>query len=240
VSTVSAATGPAAAEQPGQWSQLHTMLAAAAAVDTAGRLGILDRLQQTPATAGEIAQHCATAPDLTDLLLDALDALNVVQRSDDGRYTTTSAAQWLSTLGAGWSRLAGRCRPRGWAAGSGFTPATCSPLSCRIPGYDLIILGNVCHLFSPDTNRALLRRLRPALRDGGTLAIVDALPSAEPGERRPVEPVLPGLAHAHVRRCGVPAARLRQLGRGDRVRLGHGDVPVPNTPAGADQLSPAG
>jgi SAM-dependent methyltransferase len=43
--------------------------------------------------------------------------------------------------------------------------------------YDLVLLGNVCHLFDPARNAALLRRLRPTLRPGGTLAIVDVLPS---------------------------------------------------------------
>jgi SAM-dependent methyltransferase len=50
--------------------------------------------------------------------------------------------------------------------------------------FDMIILGNICHLFGPDTNRALLRRLRPALRPAGTLAIVDALPSGDPAQRQ--------------------------------------------------------
>lgn len=49
--------------------------------------------------------------------------------------------------------------------------------------YDLILLGNVCHLFDAETNRALLDRLRPALRAGGRLAIVDTLPSDEPEVR---------------------------------------------------------
>ena len=51
-------------------------------------------------------------------------------------------------------------------------------------GYDLVLLANVCHLFDADTNRALLRRLRRVLRPGGTLAVVDALPSGDPDERR--------------------------------------------------------
>lgn len=50
--------------------------------------------------------------------------------------------------------------------------------------YDLILLGNVCHLFDPDTNRRLLARLRPALRPGGRLAILDALPSEDPDQHR--------------------------------------------------------
>jgi SAM-dependent methyltransferase len=43
--------------------------------------------------------------------------------------------------------------------------------------YDLAIAGNLCHLFDEATNRRLLRRLFDALRPGGTLAILDALPN---------------------------------------------------------------
>lgn len=53
-----------------------------------------------------------------------------------------------------------------------------------VAAYDLVVLGNICHLFGPEQNRALLRRLRPTLRPGGTLAIIDALPSDDPDERR--------------------------------------------------------
>jgi SAM-dependent methyltransferase len=49
--------------------------------------------------------------------------------------------------------------------------------------YDLVLLGNVCHLFDPATNAALLRRLRPALVPGGTLAIIDVLPPVDPAAR---------------------------------------------------------
>ncbi len=41
--------------------------------------------------------------------------------------------------------------------------------------YDIVIAGNFCHLFDADTNRSFLRRLWPALRRGGILAIVDSL-----------------------------------------------------------------
>ena len=43
--------------------------------------------------------------------------------------------------------------------------------------YDLILVGNVCHLFDEPTNCRLLRRLFGALRPGGTLAILDLLPN---------------------------------------------------------------
>ena len=43
--------------------------------------------------------------------------------------------------------------------------------------YDLAIAGNLCHLFDEAANRRLLGRLFQALRPGGRLAILDALPN---------------------------------------------------------------
>ncbi|MBI4317394.1 MAG: class I SAM-dependent methyltransferase [Chloroflexi bacterium] len=43
--------------------------------------------------------------------------------------------------------------------------------------YDLAIAGNLCHLFAATVNRRLLRRLFDALRPGGRLAIIDAVPN---------------------------------------------------------------
>jgi len=45
--------------------------------------------------------------------------------------------------------------------------------------YDLAIAGSLCHLFDEATNRRLLGRLFDALRPGGTLAILDALPDEQ-------------------------------------------------------------
>jgi len=41
------------------------------------------------------------------------------------------------------------------------------------PGYDAVLLANVVHLFSPETNRALLRRIRAAVEPGARLLLVD-------------------------------------------------------------------
>jgi SAM-dependent methyltransferase len=46
--------------------------------------------------------------------------------------------------------------------------------------YDLVLLGNVCHLFSEGRNLRLLRRIRRAVERGGRLAIADVLPAARP------------------------------------------------------------
>jgi ubiquinone/menaquinone biosynthesis C-methylase UbiE len=50
--------------------------------------------------------------------------------------------------------------------------------------YDLVIVGNLCHLFDPSTNRHLLARLTHTLRPSGTLAILDILPDSRGTDRR--------------------------------------------------------
>jgi SAM-dependent methyltransferase len=266
---------PAAVEQPDQrldqrLVRLGNIVEAAAAVNTATRLGILELLRDAPAPADEVARHCATAPGPTQLLMDALDGLGVLRRRSDGSYAATLEAGWCTTLAAGWSHLdevvrsghpmvaadtpAGAaelypevvatlsrlCAPAVVRAAELLAPvggevldvgAGAAPWSIAIAradtavrvtaldvpdvlrgtrraveaaglasrfrfhggdmftadlpaaAYDLVLLGNVCHLFGPDANRALLRRLRPALRPGGTLAIVDALPAEDPAQR---------------------------------------------------------
>ncbi|HET8853658.1 MAG TPA: class I SAM-dependent methyltransferase [Ktedonobacteraceae bacterium] len=52
--------------------------------------------------------------------------------------------------------------------------------------YDLAIAGNLCHLFDEATNRRLLGRLFDAIRPGGTLAILDALPNERLDGPRPI------------------------------------------------------
>lgn len=52
--------------------------------------------------------------------------------------------------------------------------------------YDLTIAGNVCHLFDEATNRRLVGRLFDVLRPGGTLAILEALPTERFDGPRPV------------------------------------------------------
>lgn len=269
---MSALLEPVATDLPEQrLARLGDVIESAAAVTAAAHLGILDLLGAAPAHAEEVAGHCAIAPDPTRLLLDALDALGVLQRLPDDRYATSPATNWCAALAGGWSRLdqvvrdgrphvaadtpAGAaelypdvvaglsqlCAPAvryavellapvsGDVLDVGAGAATWSiPLAAADPAttvtaldvpevlcatrravetagltgqyqllagdmftvelpvaaYDLVLLGNICHLFDPEQNRALLRRLRPTLRPGGTLAIIDALPSEDPEERR--------------------------------------------------------
>jgi SAM-dependent methyltransferase len=60
--------------------------------------------------------------------------------------------------------------------------------TCRLPdaAYDMVLLANVCHLFDDAHNRALLQRLRPALRPDGLLAIIDVLPPSDPAAQRSI------------------------------------------------------
>jgi ubiquinone/menaquinone biosynthesis C-methylase UbiE len=52
--------------------------------------------------------------------------------------------------------------------------------------YDLLIVGNLCHLFDAEQNRTLLSILRRTIRPGGRLAIIDVLPSTDPTEQRAI------------------------------------------------------
>jgi len=45
--------------------------------------------------------------------------------------------------------------------------------------YDLVLAGNLCHLFDENTNRNLLMKLYQAIVPGGKIAIVDILPNEE-------------------------------------------------------------
>ena len=45
--------------------------------------------------------------------------------------------------------------------------------------YDLAILGNACHLEGEEATRDFLKRLEPAMRAGGKVAIVDMIPNEE-------------------------------------------------------------
>jgi hypothetical protein len=57
---------------------------------------------------------------------------------------------------------------------------------CALPpaAYDVVLLANICHLFNEERNRALLHRLRPSVRPGGMLAIIDVLTSPDPATQR--------------------------------------------------------
>jgi SAM-dependent methyltransferase len=59
--------------------------------------------------------------------------------------------------------------------------------------YDLVLLGNVCHLFDGPANLRLLRRLRPAIRAGGRVAVIDAIVAKDEDAGRSVRLYAAGL-----------------------------------------------
>ncbi|HEV7129713.1 MAG TPA: class I SAM-dependent methyltransferase [Ktedonobacterales bacterium] len=82
--------------------------------------------------------------------------------------------------------------------------------------YDLAIAGNLCHLFDAAANRHLLMRLFDALRPGGTLAILDALPNERLDGPRPVVLYALGLLlrtnHGQVYPFSTYVSWLREVG----------------------------
>ena len=69
--------------------ELTYALQAAGALTAAARTGALTALAEGPATAAELAATCGTSPRHTELLLVALHALGVVDRSVDGSFGLT-------------------------------------------------------------------------------------------------------------------------------------------------------
>jgi ubiquinone/menaquinone biosynthesis C-methylase UbiE len=60
--------------------------------------------------------------------------------------------------------------------------------TCALPpaACDVVLLANICHLFDETRNRELLHRLRPTVKPGGLLAIIDILASPDPGTQRSI------------------------------------------------------
>lgn len=87
--------------------------------------------------------------------------------------TPVTAVDLPAVLPVTWHAVAesGRAAQFEYLAGDLFT------IEWEPSVYDLAIAGNVCHLFGETANRGLLRRLFGALRPGGTLAILDVVPS---------------------------------------------------------------
>jgi ubiquinone/menaquinone biosynthesis C-methylase UbiE len=74
-----------------------------------------------------------------------------------------------------------------------YSPGDIFQISLPDNAYDLVLLGNVCHLFDGPTNLRLLRRLWPAIRSGGRVAIVDAIVPKDDGAARSVRLYASGL-----------------------------------------------
>ena len=70
------------------------------------------------------------------------------------------------------------------------------------PGYDAFLLANLMHYWSPDENRALLRRVRSAADAGSSLLLADFW--TDPTHTQPVQAALmAGEFAAHLRHGDV-------------------------------------
>jgi SAM-dependent methyltransferase len=78
-----------AAPIAGPLAYLSEAVAAAAAVQTAGRLGLLARLDGAPATAGELAAACGIGERGARLLLAALAGLGLAEGAGGGAWRAT-------------------------------------------------------------------------------------------------------------------------------------------------------
>jgi SAM-dependent methyltransferase len=82
--------------------------------------------------------------------------------------------------------------------------------------YDLAIVGNLCHLFDAVANRRLLVRIFDAVRPGGTVAILDALPNERLDGPRPIVLYALGLLlrtmHGQVYPFSTYTSWLREVG----------------------------
>jgi hypothetical protein len=261
----------AAAAPPvsGPLAYLGEAVAAAAVVQTAGRLGALARLDRGPATVAELAAACAISERGARLLLAALAGLGLVEAVGGAWRAVLPDLAGLAGMPAIWAHLDGVLHegrplvrgdtPEGAAAlypgavghlgamlaaaaaraaallpaaarvldaGAGAAPwslavaardtaclVTAVDLPAVVPAtrravcaagrerqfcflagdlfevelgpgvYDLVIAGNLCHLFDEATNRRLVCRLRDAIAPGGTLAVMDVIPDQQPTPR---------------------------------------------------------
>jgi len=65
---------------------LWEAIAASAALEAAGELGVVDRLKAGPVAPGQLARDCGLGERGAQLLLAALAGLGVVAASGDGSY----------------------------------------------------------------------------------------------------------------------------------------------------------
>jgi SAM-dependent methyltransferase len=132
--------------------------------DTVSYLGALFR-----SAASEVAELLGPVERVLDVGAGAAPwSLAIAQRNPECRVTALDLDAVIPTTRRGVE--VNGCADR-------YTYLSGDMFQVALPekAYDLVLLGNVCHLFDGPTNLRLLRRLRPAIRSGGRLAIVDAM-----------------------------------------------------------------
>ena len=176
---------------------LQEALAATAALDAAGRLGMLDRLDAGPADPLALARDCGISQRGARLLLAALTGLGLVEIAGDGAYRAAlPGLGHLAELAGTWDRLGEAVRD-GRPAVAGDTPAGAGALYPNAVPY----LGALC---GPAAERAANRLSAPGLhvldagagaapwslalaaRDADCRVTVVDLPAVLPSTRRTV------------------------------------------------------
>ncbi len=134
------------------------------------------------AAAAEKAAERLAAPGLRVLDAGAGAApwsLALAARADDVRVTAVDLPAVIETTREAVA-AAGR------EAAFDYLPGDLFRAELQRSEYDLVIAGNLCHLFDEEANRRLLGRLLDALRPGGRVAILDVLPNERMDGPRPV------------------------------------------------------
>jgi SAM-dependent methyltransferase len=250
---------------PAQMLFLQEAVAAASALASSDRLGVLARLDKGPVSPDVLAHDCGIGKHGAHLLLSALSGLGIVEAGEDGSYRSVVPnlsrqagllSPWAQLdevlrheqpiidagsvegadefypdivpyMGSMLSMVAGRAADylfhpglRILDVGAGAAPwslalakrdPACRVTAVDLPGvlpttrqaviaagcdgqydylegdifslelarsaYNLIVLGNICHLFAEEADKQLLGRLCETLAPKGKLAILDLLPN---------------------------------------------------------------
>lgn len=144
--------------------------------------GTIDRLGSLMADAAALAADHLASVAVPDAVLDvgagaAPWSLALAHRLPHCRFTALDLPAVLATTRTAVDDAGHATR---------FTLLDADVFTTDLPAaaYDLVIVGNLCHLFDPSANRHLLARLTRTLRPGGTLAILDVLPDSPGTDRR--------------------------------------------------------
>jgi len=192
-------TAPATAAAPpmdGPLAYLSEAIAAAAAVQTAERLGVLARLDRGPATAAEVAATCAIGERGARLLLAALAGLGLAQRADEGAWRATLPdLAGLAEISRMWADLDGVLR-EGPPPVAGDTPDGAAAFYSGAVGHLGAMLAAVAERAAsllPPAARVLDAgagaapwSLGAAARDSACLVTAVDLPAILPATRRAV------------------------------------------------------
>ena len=172
------------------WSHLATFLRTGVPVTRMDGAGESERHYQAQAAA--LAWMLAPAAEAAARALDAAgtlggaDILDVGAGSAIWSLTLARQAPGAKVTAVDWPavlRVAAATAQRlGVAERLALRPGSYHQVELPVEAFDLAILGNVTHLETPDGNRALLERVRRALRAGGRLAIFDVLPGLPAGD----------------------------------------------------------